>query len=39
MDETDPEHAGAPADAAVRGNAGQQRVVWRVSVGYEMRDG
>ena len=37
---TDPEHArasAAAADAAVRANAGQQRVVRRISVGGEMR--
>jgi hypothetical protein len=37
---TDPEHARASApaaDAAVRGNAAQQRAVWRVSVGDEIR--
>jgi hypothetical protein len=37
---TDPEHAGASAaaaNAAVRGNAGQQRAVWRAPIGNEMR--
>src|SRR3978361_1370120 len=34
---TDPEHAAASADAAVRGNDGQQRAVWQVSTSSEMR--
>ena len=37
---TDPQHAGAPAaaaDAAIRGNAGQQRAVRQVPVGSGMR--